>query len=56
MAIVFEEIATEIEPPTPARSAAGGASEGTASPPVDPRSLLRELERAAERAERLNAD
>jgi hypothetical protein len=56
MAIVFEEIATEIEPPTPARSTAGARAEGSAGPPVDPQSLIRELERVADRAERLNAD
>lgn len=56
MPIIFDEITAEIAPPAPTTSASEGQSDGNRSPKVDPQSLLRELQRVAERAARLSAD
>lgn len=55
MPIIFDELTAEIAPPAPTTSANEARPEN-ARPAVDPQSLLRELSRLAERAERLNAD
>jgi hypothetical protein len=55
MPIIFDEFTAEIAPPTPTTSTNEARSDN-ARPAVDPQSLVRELSRIAERAERLNAD
>jgi len=56
MPIIFDEVTAEVTPPTPTTSSNEGRSEGGQNSRVDPQSVLRELQRIAERAERLNAD
>jgi len=56
MAIIFDEVIADIAPPTQTTSASEQRNEGNRGPSIDPQSLLREIQRAAERAERLNAD
>lgn len=57
MPIHIDEVSVEIAPPAPTTSQTEGRSDATpGSARVDPRLLLRELQRAAERAERLKAD
>lgn len=55
MPIIFDEVSAEITPPTPTTSAAERQSD-TGAPQADPQSMLREIQRIAERAARLNAD
>jgi hypothetical protein len=55
MPITFDEVTAEITPPAPTTSTNDGQGDNR-RPPVDPQSLIRELSRVAERAERLNAD
>ncbi|MHB9006442.1 MAG: hypothetical protein ACYDC1_05880 [Limisphaerales bacterium] len=55
MAIVFDEISAEIAPPAPTTGAAERQAANGAAP-VDAQSVLRELQRLAERAARLSAD
>ncbi len=56
MPITFDEVTADIVPPVPTTSSNEGQGEGNRAPRVDPQSLLRELQRVADRAERLNAD
>jgi hypothetical protein len=57
MPIHIDEVSVEIAPPATTTSQTEGRSDATpGSARVDPRLLLRELQRAAERAERLKAD
>lgn len=56
MPIIFDEVTAEIAPPAPTTSSTEGQSEGNRGGKVDPQSLLRELQRVAERAARLSAD
>ena len=56
MPIIFDEVSAEITPPAPTTSSTAGRNEGAEGPKVDAQSLLRELQRVAERAERLQAD
>jgi hypothetical protein len=56
MPIIFDEVSAEITPPAPTSSSTEGRSEGAQGTKVDAQSLLRELQRVAERAERLHAD
>lgn len=55
MAIIFDEVSAEIAPPAPTAGAADRSGDATAPQP-DPQSVLREIQRIAERAARLNAD
>ena len=56
MAIVFDEVTADVTPPAPTPGTNERRGENSACPPVDPQSLLRELQRLADRAARLNAD
>lgn len=55
MPIIFDEVTADITPPTPTTSSNESRSDN-ARPAVDPASLVRELQRLAERSDRLNAD
>lgn len=55
MAIIFDEVSAEITPPAPTSSAAERQSD-TGAPQADAQSVLREIQRVAERAARLSAD
>ncbi|MFT3870691.1 MAG: hypothetical protein QM715_19750 [Nibricoccus sp.] len=55
MAIIFDEVSAEIAPPVPTTGAADRQGDANV-PPTDPQAVLRELQRIAERAARLNAD
>ncbi len=56
MPIIFDEITADVTPPAPTSSASERQSDPSGSAKVDPKSLVRELQRVAERAERLSAD
>ncbi len=57
MPIIFDEVTAEITPPTPTTSASDSQrNTGRAGAKVDAQSVLRELQRMAERAARLSAD
>ena len=55
MPIIFDEVTAEITPPVPTTSANDNAGAPAANR-VDPQNVLREMQRLAERAERLRAD
>jgi hypothetical protein len=55
MPIIFDEVTAAITPPAPTASATE-SRDSSAAAPLDPQALVRELQRIAERAERLNAD
>jgi hypothetical protein len=56
MPIIFEQITADLTPPALTSSASERQSDSSGSPKVDAKSLAREMQRAAERAERLSAD
>lgn len=56
MPIIFDEITASIAPPAPTTSSTERRGDASGVPAVDPQSLVRELQRIAERAERLKAD
>jgi hypothetical protein len=56
MPIIFDQITADLTPPALTSSASERQSESSSGPKVDAKSLVRELQRAAERAERLSAD
>lgn len=57
MPIHIDEVSVEIAPPAPTVSMTEGRSDALpGAAKVDPRQLMREIQRVAERAERLKAD
>jgi len=56
MPIIFDEVTAEITLPTPTTSSTEDRADADRGKKVDPQSLVCQLARLAERAERLNAD
>ena len=56
MPIIFDEVTAEITPPVPTTSANEDREDANRGTKVDPQSLVCQLGRLAERAERLKAD
>ena len=56
MPIIFDEVTADVTPPPAPTTSSNELRGDNARPGIDPAMLVRELQRIAERAERLNAD